>query len=177
MRTFIAFAAAIAFLGTSGIGYPGSSKDKLSVSAMQKKAEAAVGKIRGMREAAEARLRSARKDQAMARLDCVNEGLIALKGVLKLAEDYLYDLQADAKQGNDQEVRRGLGMINIAGKKAEDLDSRIRSCGGPSEAGVVEGEPVVERYLDPDLPLEDPADLLETETLFVERPFVSSPYY
>ncbi len=177
MRTIIALTVAVAFLGTSGLGHADSSKDKATVSEMQQKAEAAVGKVRGMRDAAEARLRSAREDQAMARLDCVNEGLIALKGVLKLAEDYLYDLQADAKQGNEQEVRRGLGMINIAGKKAEDLDSRIRSCGGPSEAGVVEGEPVVVRYLDPDLPLEDPADLLETETLFVERPFVSSPYY
>ncbi len=155
----------------------GAVEDELSQQEMKAFAEKAVEEMRLRRDQAESALRAARADQHMARLDCVNEALIALKGVLKLAEDYLYDLQAEYKQGNAKAVGDSFTKIKLAKKKIDDLDARVRSCGGPSEEGVVEGEPVIERQLDADLPSQDPLEGLESDAIFVERPGTASPYH
>jgi len=110
-------------------------------------------------------------------MDCINEAPIALKGVQKLAEDYHYDLKASCKQGDAKGVQASYTKIKLAMKKIEDLDSRLRGCGGPADEGVVEGKPVVEKYLDPDLPSQDPLQGLETDEIFIERPPVASPYH
>lgn len=179
MRTasrFLAGLVAVVLLAPCG-AWASSGEDKLSMGEMKKQAEQMVAGMREMRENGEASLRKARADKDATRMDCVNEALIALKGVLKLAEDYVYDLQAEYKLGNTRGVEAAFAKVKVAAKKLEDLDARLRSCGGPSEEGVVEGKPVVERITDPDLPDEDPLAGLETDEIFVERPPVASPYH
>jgi len=157
------------------LALPPNPDTAMSAEQMLKDAEKSIGEMRGMRDNAETALRKARADKDAARLDCVNEALIALKGVLKLGEDYVYDLQAEHRAGNAAGVKAAYGKLAIARKKMEDLDARVRSCGGPAEEGVVEGKPVIERVLDPDLPNEDPLEALETESEFIEKPPVTSP--
>jgi len=155
----------------------GTNEDKFTPQQMRAEGESMVAGMRAMRDNAEAALRKARADKDLARLDCINEALIALKGVLKLAEDYLYDLQAELKQGNKKAVQSSFVKIKIAKKKTADLDARIRSCGGPTEEGIVEGKPIIERTVDSDLPTQDPLEGLETEAVFVEKPSATSPYH
>jgi hypothetical protein len=157
--------------------WAGSGADKLTAQQMGVEGGKLVDEMRKLRDAAEAALRKARADKAMDRLDCINEALIALKGVLKLGEDYLYDLQADLKTGDAKAVEASFSKIKIAHKKVSDLDARVRSCGGPSEEGVVEGKPIVERTFDSNLPSQDPLDNLETEAVFMEKPTGTSPYH
>lgn len=148
--------------------------EEMTALEMVKEAEQMIGELRGKRDEAETSLRRARSEGNMAQLDCINEALIALKGVLKLAEDYAYDLEAAHKQRNVSRMRELLKKLRIAKKKIEDLDARVRSCGGPST--VTEGKPVIERVLDPDLPTDDPLTALETESQFIEKPAVTSPF-
>lgn len=151
-------------------------EDKLSMEQMKKTAEEMIANMRGMRENGESSLRQARADKDVGRMDCVNEALIALKGVLKLGEDYLYDLQAEYKLGNAKGVEAAFQKVKLAAKKIDDLDARLRSCGGPAEEGVVEGKPVIERVTDSDLPNVDPLAGLEGDELYVDQPPVASPY-
>jgi len=159
-----------------GVAAAAPGAGELPLDEVKSKAEKAIEDMRNRRDKAEAALRQARTDRAMGRLDCVNEALIALKGVLKLAEGYLYDLQAEAKERNKKAANASYAKIKIAMKKVDDLDARLRSCGGPSDEGVVEGKPVIERIVDADLPSQDPLEGLESEAVFVESPPNASPY-
>ena len=171
----VVFAVSLILLCTPVL-QAGETADTLTMDQMKQKAEAMVEDMGAIRDNAEAKLRKARADKDMATLDAVNEALIALKGVLKLAEDYLYDLQADYKANNEKAVESSYKKILIAMKKIADLDARVRSSGGPTEAGVTEGEPVIERSIDPDLPSQDPLENLEGDPVFTEKPPGSSPW-
>ncbi len=159
-----------------GVAAASPGADLLPIEEVKGKAEKAIEDMRERRDKAEASLRQARSDGAMGRLDCVNEALIALKGVLKLAEGYLYDLQAEAKKRDKKGANASYGKIKIAMKKVDDLDARLRSCGGPSDQGVMEGKPIIERIVDADLPNQDPLEGLESDAVFVESPPNASPY-
>lgn len=153
-----------------------SSTDGMSVEAMLKEGRKIQAGMRASREEAEDSLRKARAANNVASMDCVNEALIAMKGIQRLGDDYAFAMEADAKQGNSKAVREGLGKIRIAGRKSEELSARVQGCGGPAEAGIVEGRPAVERVEDPDLPEGDPVDVLDSEAIFVDRPMTVSPY-
>jgi hypothetical protein len=150
--------------------------EKLTMEQMKENSEKMLASMRSMRENGEAALRKARSDGDWARLDCVNSALIALKGVLKLSEDDLYELQAEFKLGNAKGVQVAYTKLGIAATKIEGLDARLRACGGPTQEGVVEGVPVVERTKDQDLPNVDPLQNLEADSLLGVRPQVPSPY-
>ncbi len=176
MKVFRNLLVVVGVLGFVGVAHAAPMADELSLSKVQEEAAKAIEDMRGRRDKAEAALRQARTDRAMGRLDCVNEALIALKGVLKLGEGYLYDLQAEAKEGNTKAANSSYAKIKIAMKKVDDLDARLRSCGGPSDEGVVEGKPIVERFTDADLPSKDPLEGLESESEFVESQPLVSPF-
>lgn len=163
-----------------GLGFSGQSAlaadDEMSVSEMKSKAQSIIAELRGLRDKGESSLRQAKADKNMDRMDCVNEALIALKGVLKLGEDYGYDLEAAVTEGDGAAVKANFKKLSIAKKKVEDLDARVRSCGGPDDEGVVEGKPNIERLFDTDLPDQDPIQGLESDSMFVSKPNSISPY-
>ena len=136
----------------------GLAQAKLSGKEMAARAEVMVKEMRQAREVAEGALRKARTDKDASRIDCVNEALIAMKGLLRLAEDYQYELQADLKQGESPTIQSSFVKIQMARNKFGELDARVKSCGGSTETGVVDGKPVINRTTDPDLPNIDPLD-------------------
>lgn len=152
------------------------ARDGASVDEMVAKGRKMVEEMRQMQDKAEGQLRSARRANNTVLLDCVNEGLLALKGVLRLAEDYVYDMEAEGRQSNAKGVGELLGKVKIAREKSEQLEARILSCGGPAVDGVVEGKPVVEKITDVDLPGDSSVESLDSEAIFVDRPSVVSPY-
>ena len=147
-----------------------------TVDEMKKATQNIIATLRVLRDNGETSLRAAKAAKQMDRMDCVNEALIALKGVLKLAEDYGYDLDAAAKQSDGPGVKRHFKQLNFAKKKVEDLDARVRSCGGPLDDGIVEGEPNIEKLFDADLPNQDPIQGLESDSMFVSKPNSISPW-
>ena len=134
-----------------------------------------VGECRTAKDRAEAALRTARGDKDIERMDCINEGLIALKGVLNLAEGYNYDLKA--QKANRKASRTEFIKLNIAYQKFQELDAQIRSCGGPAEQGIVEGRPVIQWANDQDLPDAQSVDQVDFWQVYLERPSVASPYH
>jgi len=164
-------------LGTAGTAKAGPGKEKLTMEQMHTKAGEMLASMRSMRDSGEAALRQARSNKDVGQLDSVNEALIALKGVLKLAEDYYYDLKAAFKDADAKAVQSSFVKIAMAAKKIADLDARIRSAGGPGTQGAEDdGTPIIDRTTDSDLPSQDPLQGLETEAVFVEKPTSVSPY-
>jgi len=144
---------------------------------MRTQGDSMLNDMRAARDQGEAALRAARSNKNTEQLDCVNDALIALKGVLKLAEDYYYDLQAALKDSDAASVKSNYGKIAMTNKKITDLDARIRSCGAPSSQGAEDdGKPIIDRTVDSDLPNQDPLQGLETEAVFVEQAQSVSPY-
>lgn len=139
------------------------------------KADGLIAEMRAMKDSAEARLRRARQDKDIERMDNINEALIALKGVLNLAEGYYYDLKSKA---NDvKAARTEFIKLKIAYSKMQELDAQIRAAGGPADQGVVEGRPVISWTKDADLPDMDPVEELEFWEVYLERPEIASPYH
>ena len=176
MAVILALGSLVVMVSSSAWADRGDDDPKISVAEMSADAEARLEGMRNMRDSAEAAVRKARSDKDWARMECINEALIALKGVLKLAEDYKYDLQSYSAQGDDKAVSREHHRIVLAGKKLATLDGQWKACGSPTEEGIVEGEPVIQKKLSPDLPNQDPLSGLETDDTFVSRPSVNSPY-
>jgi len=142
---------------------------------MISQADKLIAEMRAMKDSAEARLRRARQDKDIERMDNINEALIALKGVLNLAEGYYYDLKSKA---NDvKAARTEFIKLRIAYNKMQELDAQIRASGGPADQGVVEGRPVIQWTKDSDLPDMDPVEELEFWEVYLERPEIASPYH
>lgn len=147
----------------------------MSVKEMSTQADKLIAEMRAMKDSAEARLRRARQDKDIERMDNINEALIALKGVLNLAEGYYYDLKS---KGDDVKgARTEFIKLRIAYNKMQELDAQIRAAGGPSDQGVVEGRPVIQWTKDTDLPDMDPVEELEFWEVYLERPEIASPYH
>ncbi len=142
---------------------------------MVTKADGLIAEMRAMKDSAEARLRRARQDKDIERMDNINEALIALKGVLNLAEGYYYDLKA--KTCEPKVARTEFIKLRIAYNKMQELDAQIRAAGGPADQGVVEGRPVIQWTKDKDLPDMDPVEELEFWEVYLERPEIASPYH
>jgi len=162
----------------SAEGYVTSLRDEvkdMSAADMVASADKLIAEMRAMKDSAEARLRRARQDKDIERLDNINEALIALKGVLNLAEGYFYDLKS--KSNDAKAARTEFIKLRIAYNKMQELDAQIRSAGGPSDQGVVEGRPVIQWTKDKDLPSGDPVEELEFWEVYLERPQIASPYH
>ena len=147
----------------------------LTAKEMMTKADVLMAEMRAMKDSAEARLRRARQEKDIERMDNINEALIALKGVLNLAEGYYYDLKSKANDANA--ARTEFIKLRIAYNKMQELDAQIRAAGGPADQGVVEGRPVIQWTKDTDLPEMDPVEELEFWEVYLERPEIASPYH
>ena len=147
----------------------------LTAKEMMTKADVLMAEMRAMKDSAEARLRRARQEKDIERMDNINEALIALKGVLNLAEGYYYDLKSKANDANA--ARTEFIKLRIAYNKMQELDAQIRAAGGPADQGVVEGRPVIQWTMDADLPDMDPVEELEFWEVYLERPEIASPYH
>ncbi|MBM4372596.1 MAG: hypothetical protein FJ098_13125 [Deltaproteobacteria bacterium] len=148
---------------------------KMTYQEMVKEGAEIIADIRAMKDAAEERLRKAREDKAIETMDSINDALIALKGVLRLAEGYYYDLKSKASDLGA--ARTEFIKLRIAHNKAMELDAQIRAAGGPGDQGVVEGRPVIQWKKDKDLPFDSVVDELSFWEVYLERPQIPSPFH
>jgi len=122
-------------------------------------------------------LESARSEEDIQRVNCISEGVTAMRGLLKIAEENMLSLREFNARGDAKSAGHSAMKIAIAQKKFGELDSQVRSCGGPDLAGTVDGRPDIEKILDDDLPTVDPVVGLKDIELFLERPPSASQFY
>jgi hypothetical protein len=123
-------------------------------------------------------LKEARSEQDMQKLNCINEALSAIKGLMRLSEQNFVMLQEAVARSDARTAEHEFVKISIAENKIGDLDGQVRSCGGPSSGGTVMSKDTrVDVRKDPDLPEEDPAEGLKIIQVDVDRPPSASPFF
>jgi len=113
-------------------------------------------------------LTKARESKDVIRLNCVNEKLTPMKGILKIAEDALIGLQENIATGNLEAARYEYSKIKIAHEKVSTLLVQAINCVGAEAtyAGDTEVDVEIDEelaggdpyYGDPQI-LVDPADI------------------
>jgi hypothetical protein len=103
----------------------------------------------------------ARKSGVQSRMECVNEALPTLKGLLRLSEGNYSALQEAVATNDTAAAEADFVKISVAVNKAEELFGQLMSCVGAPFFGPWHG-PYMEKQIDPDLPDIDPTTGLES---------------
>ena len=139
-------------------------------------AQGRVDEMNGIIQEAFDQLESARSEEDIQRVNCISEGVTVMRGLLKISEENMLSLREYNARGDARSAGHSAMKIAIAHKKFEELDSQVRSCGGPDLGGTVDGRPDIEKILDEDLPTIDPVEGLKDTDLFLERPPAASQF-
>lgn len=110
-------------------------------------------------------------------VQCVSKVLNAMKAMVRLAEQYRLSLQQAIIAGDRSAATQEFIKLAMARSRIREWHAQAKGCGGPGAELVFEGEPQVEKKLDPDLPAYDPTTGLDMPELFAEAPPSVSPFY
>lgn len=130
-----------------------------------------------MRQAARqvtGRLEDARKEKDIVKLNCVNEKLTQIKGLLKMSEQAKAAAE-EAMARRDESAATEIQKIGVASDKADKLRSEAEQCIGQL-AFAVDQRTVVEVELPKDLPDQDLTSG-EPPPPILSRPPPASRYY
>ncbi len=174
--------AGLAFAVVTGVGLalaapPPVEPPKMSTNEQAKKAESQLGGMKAMLQASFDALQRARAEQDINKLNCVNESLSAIKGLMRLSEQNYVALQEAIAKKDDKGVEHEYVKISIAYNKIAELEGRVKSCGGPATTGDVDGKPTIDRIVDADIPTEDPGENVIEVPIDNVRPPSASPFF
>ena len=109
--------------------------------------EEALGEMRGILKKAMQMLADARKSNDAVRLNCVNEKVTQMKGILRVSEDAALALQEHMATNAIDKAQKELSKIRIGRSKLKEALTGANTCSG-SEASFV-GATTVEVEMDP----------------------------
>ncbi|MBI5507418.1 MAG: hypothetical protein HY903_01575 [Deltaproteobacteria bacterium] len=117
-------------------------------------------------------LEEARDEKDVVKLNCVNEKLTNVKGLLKISEDGDVKMQEALARRNVEEALHEYEKISIARTKCEQLFAESEACVG--ELAVYAGDTQVEVVVEG----EPPTDMTENvpKISVITRPPAASPY-
>jgi hypothetical protein len=101
-----------------------SDKEELS------RASADLDRMRGWLKEVLQRLEEARKEKDIVKLNCVNEKLTQLKGLVRVAEQSEVALQEDIAKGDDGNARHEFAKVELATQRAQQLRGDAEQCIG-----------------------------------------------
>lgn len=177
--SFPLFVLLVLGIGVSGYAEalkPEAIKNKTN-SQLLEEAESAVKMMQDIVKKTLDRYKKARDENDIGQMKCINENLQSLKGYLKLSEQNFVSLREKDTMQDRAGAENEYVKIMLALEKMEELDARVKGCGGPSAEGIIEGKPVVSKDFDDDLPEEDPEFALEMLGIVIDTPESSSPLF
>ncbi len=122
-------------------------------------------------------LEEARKSQNIGRVNCVNENLTTLKGLMRLAESNFLSMQECASRKDSSCSEHEYVKISIAFQKSEEAEGQLKGCGGPAVDGAVDGRPYIEKKIDPEMPEINPTQGLTDLAQKLEVPPSASTFF
>ena len=157
-RTHLAVALAGALLAVpaSGQAPQGVKASGLSAPEMLDRADKDVARMKQVLKQVLGRLEEARGEKDIVKLNCVNEKLTQIKGLLKVAEQADISLQ-EAVARKDEGADSDFAKVGIARGKVDQLRVEAEECVGQL-AYVVDERTQVEVEVPKDLPRGDPTD-------------------
>ena len=136
-----------------------------------------VDRMRNMISAGFAELDEARRSQNVSRVNCVSDALNTMKGLLRLAESIYLSMQECTSRKDASCAEHEYVKISVAFNKCEDMEGQLKGCGGPSVDGAIDGRPVIEKAVDPDIPDLNPTSGLADLAPKLEVPPSASPFF
>jgi hypothetical protein len=144
----------------------------LGPEARLKSAERALGRIRAILNRVLKLQESARKEKDILKLNCINEKLIAVKGLLRVAEQAFASLQ-EAVQAQGDLAQHETERIDTAAQRAREVGNEAEACTG--EASVYTGPILLELEIDPAIPPHDPTLRPDPGVLLDRFPWLDRP--
>lgn len=135
---------------------PESSKsvEKLSNSEKIEIATKSIDQMKSVLAMALERLKTAGDERDMVRVNCVNDRLATIKGLLKISEQADISLREAAARKDEELINHEFTKISIARARVENLRVEVEACVG--EAAAYTGETMVELSIDDDIRSDDP---------------------
>ena len=122
-------------------------------------------------------LQDARSAANVSRVNCVNEALTAMKGLLRLAEGNFLAMQEASSRKDASGVEHEFIKVTIAYNKTDELNGQLQGCGGPATDGAIDGRPYIEKNIETDLPNVDPTEGLKDLPPSLENTVSASPFF
>jgi hypothetical protein len=119
-------------------------------------------------------LKEAREEKDVIKINCVNEKLTSIKGLLRISEQADVALQEAVAKNEKDTATHEFHKVSISHQKIKALEAEAEQCVG--ELAFAVGKTTVEVEVDPDsVPEADPSetDLPDTPVI---RPPAASPY-
>jgi hypothetical protein len=133
---------------------------------------AAVAHMRDVLSRVLKHLEDARAERDVIKLNCVNEKLTAVKGLLRISEQADVSLQEAVGRKDNEQSQHEYVKITIAERKCEQLLAESEACIG--EVAVYSGETQVDVVIE-GVPDSDPTEWTG-EQPYLTRPQAASPY-
>ncbi len=117
---------------TTGIDENESNAEKITTPQGQwgAEAEGTISEMRNMLTKSLGDLAKARKDNDAVRVNCLNEKITAMKGVLKIADNGYIALQEHLANSDEASARYQFQKIRIANRKMRKLNEEAENCVG-----------------------------------------------
>jgi hypothetical protein len=122
-----------------------SDKDKIS------EASAVLSRLQGVLKDVLKSLEQARNEKDVVKLNCVNEKLTQIKGLLRVADQSNVALQEAVAKADEESAQHEFAKINIANQRAQQLRADAEQCIGQL-AYVVDERTVVTVETPEDIP-------------------------
>jgi hypothetical protein len=136
------------------------------------KSQEHIGRMKEILSKVLKHLEEARDEKDIVKLNCVNEKLTNVKGLLKISEDGDVKMQEALARRNPEEAAHEYEKIAIARSKCEQLFAESEACVG--ELAVYAGDTTVELVVEGEPP-EDLSEKIPTIDI-ITRPPAASPY-
>lgn len=146
--------------------------DGLSDQQKTEKAQVAVQKMQDVLNKVLKYVQDARDERDVVKLNCINEKLSSIKGLLKISEQSNVVLRESLARRDAESAEHEFEKISIAQRKCEQLLTESEACVGDltAYAGATELEVIVEG-----IKADDPTKAPDVPVV-VERPPAASPY-
>ncbi len=139
-----------------GLDHAYKEAEGLSTPEKLKRANKDVDRMRETHHSALERLQSARDKQDIIQVNCVQDKLAAIKGLLKIAEQADVSLKEAAVKRDQELINHEFTKISIASVRAENFRVEVEGCVG--EASQYTGQTVLEVNIEGKERSDDPAD-------------------
>ncbi|MGI5861019.1 MAG: hypothetical protein ACOX6T_03065 [Myxococcales bacterium] len=146
--------------------------EKLSAQEMLSKSSEYLVKMRQALKHVLGKLEEARASKDVVKLNCVNEKLTNIKGLLRISEQADVNLQEAVAKREAQQIEHEYAKVNIARQKIDQLKAEAEQCVGM--LAFETGETVVTVEEPEDLPQLDPTQSPPPPPI-VSRPPPASP--
>ena len=178
MRRILSIVVVLSLVATAPLATGAEGAKDAGVGEKVTKARKMLATAKGMVVEGFNTLQRARSSGDTGRVQCVNAALTQMKGLLRLADNSMLELEESQAQGSKQGIERNAVKIKVATDKIADANRRLKSCMGVKEKGVTIGSgPQVLVQPDPDMPNVDPTEGLKDLAPALENTVSASPFF